>query len=238
MPPPSPQDGKAIIPKQAVHSRNRAPPTSFGVRIDDLNRRLTLANDEEPIGRQSLVDLLSSPGPADHEAFDTGGAAKAEVKTGVIDRQVAGSAAAGPPLLETASDNPHPGAYSSAVQSLADELYLDPMSHGGPRVSKKLGAPPGITDDNVDIAVIVEIAEGRSAAHLASPERLPARRRAIFKATIPAVAVEPVALFVAGRIDDVAGEGIEMPVGHIDVLPAIEIEIEKARSPGDLGKAA
>ncbi len=182
--------------------------------------------------------LSLSPGPADRETLDARGAAKAEVKAGIVDRQVAGGAAAGPLLLCAASGNTHAGAYCAGIQTFADQLHLRPMSHGDTRVAKELRQPAGITDYDVDISVIVQISEGRPAAHLANFQRLPACGGAVFKAAVAAVSVEPVALGIAGRVNDVAGKGVQVSIGYVDVQPPIEVEVKKTHSPGDLGQAA
>ena len=56
----------------------------MGARIDDLYFGLALANNQQPIGRQALVYLSLSPGPVDREALDARGAAKTEVKAGIV----------------------------------------------------------------------------------------------------------------------------------------------------------
>src|SRR5450631_1306994 len=62
--------------------------------------------------------------------------------------------------------HPHARADSAAIALSAFQPYLQPMITGGYVVAQQRGRLIAVHDENVEIAVIVEIAEGTPPAHM------------------------------------------------------------------------
>ena len=88
-----------------------------------------------------------------------------------------------------------------------------------------------VDDDDLDVAVVVEIADREAARGMRRHDARPRVVGDIEELLVAAVPVEQ-ALLVK-RLADAACVDIriDVPVGDEDVLPAVVVEVEKARSP-------
>src|SRR5579863_10189098 len=130
---------------------------------------LAFGNVIKTIGTEILERVDLAAGPADFEQFDFCGRAKSEVHAQIVLRKIAAAAADFVDLLMgfgfagNLSDATDAGSDAAAVGLGANGSNLDPIIFQRRVTAKKLGKIVDAIDHDVDVAVVVEIAEGSAA---------------------------------------------------------------------------
>ena len=121
----------------------------------------------------------------------------------------------------------------AAIGFGAHGANLDPVAASGGVATKKLWKMVDAVDDDVDIAVVVEVAEGSSAGGSSVGYAGAALCGDLFELAVAEIAVEVFVLGV-GRVDVGAFDlGVDMAVGHEDVEPAVVVHVEEAHAPAE-----
>ena len=102
-------------------------------------------------------------------------------------------------------------------------------------VAEQGGRAVLVVDDDVDVAVVVDVAERRAPAHVLGVE-VRARRRGSPAGTacrLVDVAEEQGDLLVVDRLAEQAAVVVDVPVGHEAVGPAVVVEVGQRAAPAD-----
>src|SRR6266850_8206597 len=97
--------------------------------------------------------------------------------------------------------------------------------------SKKIWRLVDIIDNDIDIAVVIEVAEGTATTGLRSGCRLTQNFCDIFEFSVLQIAVNHLALFVGGLRLELVHLGIDVTVGQEEVQPAAVIQVDEATTP-------
>jgi len=89
-------------------------------------------------------------------------------------------------------------------------------------------------DDEVEVAVIVEIAEGAAARGCRSRNSGAGVERNIIEAAVAKIAIEKFALWVTGFGGELFDFGIDVAIADEDVGPTVVVKIEKAAAPAEI----
>jgi len=89
-------------------------------------------------------------------------------------------------------------------------------------------------DDEVEIAVIVEITEGGAARGGGSRNSSAGVERDVFEVAVAQIAIEKLALWVTCFGGELFDFGIDVTVADEDVRPTVVVKIEKAATPAKI----
>ena len=98
-------------------------------------------------------------------------------------------------------------------------------------VAQDGGVPVLLVDHDVDVAVVVEVAERRAAAHVALVEIGSDVLGGELEPLAVEVAEEQGDLLVVDRLVEQAAVVVDVAVGHEVVGPAVVVEVDEGRSP-------
>ena len=149
----------------------------------------------------------------------------------VVLRIVAAAAADFLPLLAVGGDEAHQRADGVAVRLRAHELQRHPMALAGLIEAEEIGRVVQVVDDDVDVAVVVEVGKGGAAAGLRRRHRRAELLGDVGEAPVAEVAIDDFALLVAGFGLELPHLGIDVAVDEEQIEPAIAVEIEEADAP-------
>src|SRR5256885_328471 len=126
------------------------------------------------------------------------------------------------------------GAYAAAIGFCADGADFDPIVFVGGVAADELWRSVDAIDDEVEIAVIVEVAEGTAARGGGSRNSSARGERDVFEVAVAQIAIEKFALWVTGFGGELFDFGIDVTVADEDVRPTIVVKIEKAAAPAEI----
>src|SRR4051812_14191731 len=132
----------------------------------------------------------------------------------------------------------YPGTDARPIALDTDCLDLDPMILKGAVATKELRIIIDAIHNHVQIAVVVEVADGASASWNQFLNAGPGIKRYIHKLSVPVVVIKHLPFSVSGFVGAFAYFGIDVSVASQDVRPPIVIEIEKACSPTEKSRIA
>src|SRR5579872_1029912 len=89
-------------------------------------------------------------------------------------------------------------------------------------------------DDHVDIAVVIEVAEGAASRGAGRGNSGASIQRDIFEMPVALIAIQQLSLGVAGFGAQLFDLGINMAIANQDVRPAVIIEVEKTTAPSKI----
>ena len=107
------------------------------------------------------------------------------------------------------------------------------MALAGLIQAEEIGRVVQVVDDDVDVAVVVEVGEGGAAAGLRRRDRRAELLADVGEASVAQVAIHDLALFVAGFGLELADFRIDVAVDEEQIEPAVAVEIEKADAPAE-----
>src|SRR3954447_3946145 len=183
------------------------------------------------INVKSVPGLFASIGPAHVDAVHARGERQPEVHAEVVLREIAAAPANLLPLLDAAGDAPHPRANRIAIRRDAGELQRDPVVTRIALTAEEVRPIVDVRDRHIDLAVVVEIAERRAAPRLRRRDRRAEPLGDIDEASIAAVAIHDLALFVSRFRFHLAHFGIDVAVGEKEIEPAVIIEVDETGAP-------
>ena len=120
---------------------------------------------------------------------------------------------------------------AAAVGLGADGPHFNPVVGEFGVATKKLREVVYRVDDNVDVAVVVEVAEGAAAACGRIGDSRTNLERNIREVAVAEVAIEQLALTVSGFGFQLLDFGIDVAVADQNVGPAVVVVIEEAAAP-------
>src|SRR5882762_8680903 len=122
-------------------------------------------------------------------------------------------------------------ANGAAVGFCAYALDFEPVVFGARIIAQERRRLVHVDDGDVDVSVVVEIAEGGASAAAGLSDGGPACRADVDETPLAEILVQDLSLFEG----DVEPAGVDfredVAVGHEDVGPAIVIEVEETYSP-------
>src|ERR1039458_3563479 len=178
-------------------------------------------------GGDVFEHLLLAQWPLDLQALDDGLLAQPYVEPHVAGAQVAAGRIDLAILRDSAGGDAHLGAEAETVAFPAPRLDGQPVIAVAAIVAIEQRRAAAIGDDDVEVAVVVEIGDGGAAAHVLDAKRRSALGRNVLEAAAADVLVEKVALLVAElRVVEFHVVG-DVTVGAEDVQTAVVVEVEQ-----------
>src|SRR5260370_2144434 len=123
---------------------------------------------------------------------------------------------------------------AAAIGFCTDSFDFDPIVAGAGIAAQKLGEIVDGVDDNVETAVIVEVAEGATSGGHGNGDAGTGVVRDVAKAAIAQIFVEQLALGVAGFGLELLDFGIDVAVADENVGLAVVVHVEKAATPAEV----
>ena len=155
---------------------------------------------------------------------------EAEVALGVIAR----SAHDLVDLRSSAARDLHPGTDRGPVRSRADTLDQQPIVPASAFVAQQRRRTVQIVDDDVDVPVVVDIAERAAASEIWRGDGGSRRRGHVGEAAVPQVAVQQFRLAV-GEVQLAARKlSVHVAVRDEDVLPAVVVDVDEVDAEADV----
>src|SRR6266849_3063979 len=122
----------------------------------------------------------------------------------------------------------------AAVGFCAYALDFEPVAFGAAIVAQKCGRLVHVDNGDVDVSIVVEIAEGGASAAVRLSHGGPACGADVDEAPLAKIFVQNLS-FLEGDVEPARIDfGKHMAVGHEDVGPAIVVEIEETYSPSEI----
>src|SRR3989441_4273970 len=122
----------------------------------------------------------------------------------------------------------------AAVGLHADQLDLEPIVLRREIAAEKLGIIVDGIDDDVEVAVIVEIAEGAAARGDGNGDAGAGLGGDVGETAVAEIFVEQLLLRVAGFGFELLDFGIDVAVANENVGPAVVVHVEKAAAPAEI----
>ena len=119
----------------------------------------------------------------------------------------------------------------ATIRFRANGAHLDPVVIQLRIATQELGIVVDRVDDHVDVAIVVEVAEGTASGCNWIGDPGPHLQRNVCKMAVAQVSIEQLTLWVSSLGLQLLNFGIHMPIADQDVGPAIVIEIEEAAAP-------
>ena len=133
-------------------------------------------------------------------------------------------------------EHPHLSADAIPVGGGALKGRLQPMSLPRGVVSQQGGRLAGVQNDDVDIAVIVQVIQSYPPAAEFDLHSLTAACRHVDKLSVADVHIEPVRLEIRASVIEQIHLVLDVTAGHEDVTIAIVFKVSEANSPGDISQ--
>src|SRR6266481_711935 len=175
-------------------------------------------DDDDLIGLDVLEGFDKAAGPADFQELDGFGFADAEVDAQIVLGKIAAAATDFVDLgMKTffageMGDAFDARADAAAIGFCADGFYFDPIVAGAGVAAQKLRVIVDGVDDDVKIAVVVEIAEGAAARGDGDGDARAGVIGNVAKVSVAQILVEELALRVAGLGFELLDFGIDVAV--------------------------
>ena len=179
------------------------------------------------IGLQPGPGLLEAIRPTHDNAVDGVRASQPEMEAQVVLRIVAAAAADFLTLLAVGRDEAHQRTDCAPVGLGADKLQRHPVPLAGLIEAEQIRCVVQIVDDDVDVAVVVEVGKRGPPAGLRRRHRRAELLADVREPSVAQVAVDDLALFVAGLGLDLANLGIDVTVDEKQIEPAVAVEIDE-----------
>src|SRR5262245_58736979 len=101
------------------------------------------------------------------------------------------------------------------------------------RVDQEAGRSVDVRDHDVNVAVVIDVAKGHTAADIEPLERRAPFRRHVFEPSVPKIAEEELAFAVGKLLLAALLDGFDCPVRNEEVEPAVVVDIEpRSAKPG------
>src|SRR5256885_8104868 len=126
------------------------------------------------------------------------------------------------------------GTDAAAVGFCANGADFDPIVFVSGVAADELRRSVDAIDDEVEIAVIVEIAEGTTARGGGSRNSSAGVERDVFEVAVAQIAIEKLSLRIASFGGELFDFGIDVAVADEDVGPTVVVKIEKAAAPAEI----
>ena len=195
---------------------------------------LRLLDDDEVIGGEIANAFLQARRPGELDELHRRRAPQSEMKAEIAVRVVARTAHHLVDLRPPARGDLHPCPDGGAVRLGADALDQDRVLPVPAIVAQQGRRTIQVVDDDVDVAVVVEIADGAAASEIRRRHGRPRARRHVDEAAVAGVAIEQVRLPV-GEVQLAPVQlRIHVTVGDEDVLPAVVVEVEEVHAKADV----
>src|SRR3954469_18585779 len=131
-------------------------------------------------------------------------------------------------------DDPHAGADCASVRLRANTFHLQPVVFRRAVISQQRRRFVHIDDDYVDVAIIIEVPESRTAAGARLRDDGASLGGDVGKASVPQISVENLPLLKREVELPAIDFGENVAVRHKYVRPPIVIEVEEANSPSQI----
>src|SRR4051812_8064496 len=195
---------------------------------------LRFVADVQLVGGDVRETLLRARRPRDLDELGPGEFTEPEVQPEIVLRVVARSAGHLVQLRAPSSGHLHPGADPGPVRFGPHALDEDRVVPGAPIIPEERRRAVQIVDEHVDIAVVVEVAEGTSPAEILRGNRRTGFRGHIAEPAVSEIAIEQPWLPVR-EVKLPAGDlRVDVAVGDEDVAPAVVVEVEEADAKADV----
>src|SRR5229473_3114309 len=123
---------------------------------------------------------------------------------------------------------------AAAIGFCADGFDFDPIVAGARIAAQKLGKIVDGVDDDIEVAVIVEVAEGAAARGDRRGDARPGVVGNIIEAPVAQILVKQLALRVAGFGLELLDFRIDVAVANENVGPAVVVHVEKPAAPAEI----
>src|SRR5260370_12464763 len=127
----------------------------------------------------------------------------------------------------------NPRADTGAIRFHSDGLHLQPIRLGGLIAAEKLRHVVNAVDQHIDVAIVVEIAEGAAAAGYFFENPRSAIHRYICELAISQISIQDLALTISRLGIGLAYFWKNMTVAEEKVGPAVVVEIHEADAPAE-----
>src|SRR6266849_10913793 len=197
--------------------------------------------DEDHLVRLDIFERFDeAAGPADFEKLDRFGFADPEVHAEIVLRKITAAAAHFVDLRMQAllagkmRDAFDACADAAAIGFRADGFDFDPIVAGARIAAQKLGKIVDGVDDDIEVAVVVEVAEGAPARGDRRGDARPGVVGNIIEAPVAQILVKQLALRVAGFGLELLDFRIDVAVANENVGPAVVVHVEKPAAPAEI----
>jgi len=176
----------------------------------------------------------------DFQEVDFIGFAEAEVDAQVVLGEIAAAAAdfvdlrMGIFFAGGMGDAPEARADAAAIGFCADGFDFDPVVAGARIAAEELGEIVDSVDDDVEVAVIVEVAEGAAARGHGRGDAGAGVVGNVIEAAVAEIFVEQLALRIAGFGLELLDFGIDVAVADENVGPAVVVHVKKTAAPAEI----
>jgi hypothetical protein len=155
---------------------------------------MTFLQNEQLIDLNVPKGLHQAQRPSHLDQVHLFGLTQAKVQTKVILGDVAGSAHDFVDLRVPAGNYTHARANGASVRLSPNTFHLQPIVLGGAVISQKRGRLVHVDDHDVNVPIIIEVPERRSAAGTRLTQRRATVGRNVSKAPIPKVPIDNLSL--------------------------------------------
>src|SRR5438094_6326650 len=181
----------------AAHTtRAAAPRVRRRLLARSLNTSAAFLQRVQAIDGKVFPALFKAVRPSYVDPIDAGAGGESEVHTQIVLRQVAAAAADLLPLLDPAGQRPHARADRIAIRLHADELQREPVMRGIALEAEQVRRVVDVRDGDVDLPVVVDIAERRAAPGLRRRRRRAEPLGHVRKSSVAEIAVDDLSLLV------------------------------------------
>src|SRR5579863_9347103 len=189
----------------------------------------------EPVGGKVVYDFSFAGGPKDFYAIKVVVRSQAEVDAQVVLRQIAAPAADLIDLNQVSGEGLEAGIQRQTIAFGSRQFKFDPVVMVAALVAKDERLAINIFNDDVDAAVVEQIAEGRAAADLGDANGGASQFADVAKGSVVLVQEQEFGLAIAGADIERVHLRVDVAVHHKKIRPSIVIEIEKCGAPTNVG---
>jgi len=192
------------------------------------------------VGLDVFEGFDQAAGPADFEELDFLGFAYAEMHAQVVLGKITAAAADFVNLrmkrffASEMRDAFEPRTDAAAIGFRADGLDFEPVVAGARIAAQELRKVVDGIDNDVEVAVVVEVAESAATRGDRSGNAGTCVVGDIIEASIAQILVKQLALRIAGFGLELLDFGIDVAIADEDVGPAVVVEIKKAATPAEI----
>src|SRR5439155_1759819 len=197
-------------------------------------------DEDDLVGLDVFEGFDEAAGPADFEELDVFRFADAKVHAQIVLRKIAAAATHFVDLRMQAllarkmRDTFDARADAAAIGFRADGFDFDPVVGGAGIATQQLRKIVDGVDDDVEVAVIVEVAEGASARGDRRGNSGASVIGNIFEAPVAQIFVEQLALRITRFSLELLDFGINVTVANEDVGPAVIVHVKKTAAPAEI----
>src|SRR5215467_8368544 len=129
------------------------------------------------------------------------------------------------------SDDTDPSAYATAVGANSKRFDHQPTVLVATVVSKQAGSIVHIVDEDIQVTIVVEVAEGNSSRRACQLDCGTGSRRNVFEPAVAEIAIKNLWLSKRSIHSGSFDFRIHMTIGQEDVEPTIVIDINETTTP-------